>query len=66
MPQQEGERERYANEDLHFLTDALVFLPMHPNTPRDGRGSEILKNVFRLAAGGFGSRIGPWVSSDEI
>jgi hypothetical protein len=37
MPQQEGERERYANEDLHFLTDALVFLPTHPSARRDGR-----------------------------
>jgi hypothetical protein len=27
---------------------------------------EILKNLFRLAAEGFGSRIGPWDSSDEI
>jgi hypothetical protein len=37
-----------------------------PSAWRDGRGVEISKNLFRLAAEGFGSRIGPWDSSEEI
>jgi hypothetical protein len=55
MPQQEGERERYANEDLHFLRMRWCFCQrIRAPGAMDG-GSEISKDGFRSAAGGFGS-----------